>query len=112
MKRSYFKSRGERLGPSFLIFGSRNIDEGLFHDEVKQFQKEGKQKFILCMFGEIIIVIMPYFGLQGYVMFCSFHNRILNPIFIFPQRCDNQDLDVLLTRAWATKRVHRRQAGL
>ena len=44
MKRSYFKSRGEKLGPSFLIFGSRNIDEGLFHDEVKQFQKEGKQK--------------------------------------------------------------------
>ena len=64
MKRSYFKSRGERLGPSFLIFGSRNIDEGLFHDEVKQFQKEGKQKFILCMFGGTIIVIKSYFGLQ------------------------------------------------
>ena len=41
MKRSYFKSRGERLGPAFLIFGSRCSEEGLFHEEIKQFQKDG-----------------------------------------------------------------------
>ena len=41
MKRSYFKSRGERLGPCFLIFGSRNSQERLLHDEMKRFQEEG-----------------------------------------------------------------------
>ena len=40
-KRSYFKSRGERLGPCFFIFGSRNSEEGLLHDELKAFQEEG-----------------------------------------------------------------------
>jgi len=34
-KRSYFRSRGEKLGPAFLFFGSRCTDEGLFHDEIK-----------------------------------------------------------------------------
>jgi len=40
-KRSYFKSRGERLGPCFFIYGSRNSEEGLLHDELKAFQEEG-----------------------------------------------------------------------
>ena len=40
-KRSYLQSRGEKLGPAYLIFGSRNSLEGLFHDEIEEFQKHG-----------------------------------------------------------------------
>ncbi len=40
-KRSYFQSRGVKLGSSFLIFGSRSSLEGLFHDEIKEFQEQG-----------------------------------------------------------------------
>lgn len=40
-KRSYFQSRSEKLGPSFLIFGSRSSSEGLFHDEIVEFQEQG-----------------------------------------------------------------------
>lgn len=48
-KRSYFKARGERLGAAFLVFGSRNSEEGLFHDEIKELQKKGVlTKVFLC----------------------------------------------------------------
>ena len=40
-KWSYFQSRDVKLGPSFLIFGSRSSSEGLFHDEIKEFQEQG-----------------------------------------------------------------------
>ena len=39
MKREHLKSRGEPLGPCYMIFGSRCTEEGLFHDEIKQFVK-------------------------------------------------------------------------
>lgn len=39
MKREHLKSRGESLGPCYLIFGSRCSKEGLFHDEIKRFVK-------------------------------------------------------------------------
>ena len=40
-KRSYIQSRDVKLGPSFLIFGSRSSSEGLFHEEIKEFQEQG-----------------------------------------------------------------------
>jgi hypothetical protein len=30
-----------KLGPSFLIFGSRSSSEGLFHEEIKEYQERG-----------------------------------------------------------------------
>lgn len=40
-KRSHFQCRGEKLGPAYLIFGSRSSKEGLFHDEIREFHEEG-----------------------------------------------------------------------
>ena len=53
-KRSYLKSRGEKLGPAYLIFGSRNSLEGLFHDEIEEFQKQGVlTKVYMCYSREV-----------------------------------------------------------
>ncbi|KAL7542688.1 hypothetical protein ACHAXR_011997 [Thalassiosira sp. AJA248-18] len=53
-KRSHFKSRGEKLAPAFLIFGSRSSSEGLFHDEIVEFQKQGAlTKIFMCYSREI-----------------------------------------------------------
>ena len=40
-KRDYLLSRGEKLGKSFLIFGSRSSEEGLFHDEISDYSNRG-----------------------------------------------------------------------
>lgn len=39
-KREHLKSRGEKLGPAYLIFGSRCIEEGLFHEEINLLVKK------------------------------------------------------------------------
>jgi len=39
-KRLYLQSRGEKLGPAYLIFGSRSSSEGLFHDEIMDLQNQ------------------------------------------------------------------------
>jgi len=39
-KRMYLQSRGEKLGPAYLIFGSRSSSEGLFHDEIMDLQNQ------------------------------------------------------------------------
>jgi len=39
--RSYFRSRGEKMGKAYLVFGSRTIEEGLFEDEIENFITEG-----------------------------------------------------------------------
>ena len=40
-QRDYLLSRGEKLGKSFLIFGSRSSEEGLFHDEISDYSNRG-----------------------------------------------------------------------
>ena len=40
-KRSYIRSRGEKMGNAYLIFGSRSKEEGLFDDEIDTFITEG-----------------------------------------------------------------------
>lgn len=40
-KRAHFQSRGQKLGPGVLVFGSRSSKEGLFHDEIQQFRGAG-----------------------------------------------------------------------
>ncbi|EJK55330.1 hypothetical protein THAOC_24946, partial [Thalassiosira oceanica] len=40
-QRDYLLSRGEKLGKSFLVFGSRSSDEGLFHDEISDYSNRG-----------------------------------------------------------------------
>ncbi len=40
-KRHYFQSRGEKLGPAYLIFGTRSSEERFFCDEVKAFEEMG-----------------------------------------------------------------------
>ena len=53
-KRTYLQSRGEKLGRSFLIFGSRCSSEALFHDEIEDFQKQGVlTKVFMCYSREI-----------------------------------------------------------
>jgi len=40
-KRQYFHSRGEILGPAYLIFGSRRVDEGVFfQSEIEGFERK------------------------------------------------------------------------
>ena len=34
-KREYLKSRGERMGPAYLIFGTRCVSEVLFQEEIQ-----------------------------------------------------------------------------
>ena len=53
-KRSYLQSRGEKIGPAYLIFGSRTSSEGLFHDEINDFQKQGVlTKVYMCYSREM-----------------------------------------------------------
>ncbi len=40
-KRSYFRSRGEKMGATYLVYGSRSSNEVLFEDEIKDFIEEG-----------------------------------------------------------------------
>eukprot|EP00985_Skeletonema_marinoi_P031152 scaffold36493_cov61-Skeletonema_marinoi.AAC.1 len=40
-KRSYLRSRGEKMGTAYLVFGSRSKREGLFEDEIENFINEG-----------------------------------------------------------------------
>ena len=40
-KRSYFRSRGEKMGAACLVFGSRSSKEGLFAEEIEDFIEEG-----------------------------------------------------------------------
>ena len=40
-QRDYLLSRGEKLGKSVLIFGSRSSEEGLFHDEISDYSNRG-----------------------------------------------------------------------
>ncbi|KAK1736786.1 nitric oxide synthase [Skeletonema marinoi] len=40
-KRSHFRSRGEKMGTAYLVFGSRSKKEGLFEDEIENFINEG-----------------------------------------------------------------------
>eukprot|EP00985_Skeletonema_marinoi_P017025 scaffold9252_cov160-Skeletonema_marinoi.AAC.16 len=39
--RSYYRSRGEKMGTAYLVFGSRSKREGLFEDEIEKFINEG-----------------------------------------------------------------------
>ena len=42
------------MGPAYLIFGSRNSLEGLFHDEIEEFQKHGVlTKVYMCYSREM-----------------------------------------------------------
>lgn len=53
-KRSHLKSRGEKLGPAYLIFGSRSSKEKLFHDEIWEFQTQGVlTKVFMCYSREM-----------------------------------------------------------
>ncbi|KAL7552363.1 hypothetical protein ACHAWF_015597 [Thalassiosira exigua] len=36
MQRSYFQSRGQKLGAAYMFFGSRCSREGLFHDDLRE----------------------------------------------------------------------------
>ena len=41
-KRVYFHNRGEKLGPAYIVFGSRSSNEGtFFQEEIKDFQENG-----------------------------------------------------------------------
>ena len=40
-KRTYFRSRGEKMGKAFLVFGSRTKEEGLFNDEIENYITDG-----------------------------------------------------------------------
>jgi len=41
MQRAYLLRRGQKLGPAYIIFGSRSSKEGLFTDEIKMFHQLG-----------------------------------------------------------------------
>ncbi len=40
-KRSYLRSRGEKMGSAYLVFGTRSKKEGLFDDEIESFISDG-----------------------------------------------------------------------
>ena len=41
MQRAYLLRRGQKLGPAYIIFGSRSSKEGLFTDEIDMFHQLG-----------------------------------------------------------------------
>jgi len=41
LQRAYLLRRGQKLGPAYIIFGSRSSKEGLFTDEIKMFHQLG-----------------------------------------------------------------------
>ncbi len=40
-KRSYLRSRGEKMGNAYLVFGTRSKKEGLFDDDIENFISDG-----------------------------------------------------------------------
>ena len=113
MQRAYLLRRGQKLGPAYIIFGSRSSKEGLFTDEIDMFhqlgaltevhhcysREPGKKKMYATTKLRSVVFLEPFLACE-YInqYFKSAHSYIMHFIFFLISFIDN----TLLLFKWKT----------